>query len=61
MGKVSKWDLGDVMFVHEDGYTNCLEYIFENSKYFRKNFSNLVFGIEVDGLSFKTSEVLSLK
>lgn len=57
MGKVSKWDLFDVMFVHEDGYTNCLEYIFENSKYFRKNFSNLVFGIEVDGLSFKTRTV----
>lgn len=48
------WDIFDILFAHEDSYTNLLQYLFENSAEFYKNFSKLLFGEEKANLKFAT-------
>ena len=48
------WDVFDILFAHEDSYTNLLQYLFENSSEFYKNFSKLLFGEEKSNLKFVT-------
>ncbi len=49
-----EWDIFDILFAHEDSYTNLLQYLFENSGEFYKNFSKLLFGKEKSNLKFVT-------
>lgn len=48
------WDIFDILFAHEDSYTNLLQYLFENSEEFYNNLSYLIFDKKVEKLSFTT-------
>lgn len=48
------WDIFDILFAHEDSYTNLMQYLFENSKEFYEKFSKLLFGKVVNGLEYVT-------
>ena len=63
MDRLSKnWDIFDVLFAHEDSYTNCLQYLFENNRYFYSKFSELLFGEKViNDLAFYTRTVYTRK
>ena len=55
------WDIFDILFAHEDSYTNLLQYLFENSEEFKDNLSEFLFDEKLKDLVFLTRKAYNFQ